>query len=94
MDIIFVGGPWHGSSRTFESLPAKIPAGGVATYVPWSDHPATAGVLAPRLERAHAYVCDTLMPPALLERVQDVLVHGSVPSHGVPEDPGPAGMAA
>jgi len=76
MNITFVGGPWHGTSRAYESPPpARIAAGPATIYVPWCRHPATAGVLAPALEQAPAYVLVTLMPPDLLERVQDVLLH-------------------
>ncbi len=76
MNITFVGGPWHGTSRSYDPpLPARISAEPAAVYVPWCRHPATAGVLAPALEHAPTYVLGSLMPPALLERVQDVLLH-------------------
>lgn len=96
MDITFVGGPWHGSSRAFDPpLPTAIPAGPDAVYVPWAGHAATAGVLAPRLADAETYVLATLMPPELLERVQDVLLYRVLaPSQAPGDDAGPCGMAA
>lgn len=96
MDITFVGGPWHGSSRAFDPpLPTAIPAGPDAVYVPWAGHAATAGVLAPRLADAETYVFATLMPPELLERVQDVLLYRvPAPSQAPGDDAGPCGMAA
>lgn len=79
MQIIFVGGPWHGKSRSHaDPVPARIEAGPDAGYLAWDRHPATAGVLAEALRCAHPYVLETLMPPYLLERVQDLLLHGPV----------------
>lgn len=80
MDITFVGGPWHGTSKAYDPpLPTAIAVAPSAVYIPWAAHPATAGVLARPLEHVQAYVLDTLMPPALLERVQDLLVHCAGP---------------
>ena len=77
MHIIFVGGPWHGRSRSHpDPVPARIEAAPGTRYVAWDSHPATAGVLADALRCAHAYVLETLMPPHLLERVQHLLLHG------------------
>ncbi|MDH5835652.1 hypothetical protein [Luteimonas kalidii] len=80
MRITFVGGPWHGTSRTYEDpVPERIAAGPDAHYVAWDCHAATPGVVAGPLEHTHPYVLETLMPPHLLERVQDLLLHPTVP---------------
>lgn len=94
MDITFVGGPWHGTAKAYDPpLPASVSDGSSAIYVPWCEHPATAGVLAPALEHAPTYVLATLTGPALLERVQDVLLH--CPAGSGPRDTSdPCGLAA
>lgn len=89
MNITFVGGPWHGTSRAIDPpLPPRIAAEPAVVYVPWCRHPATAGVLAPALEHTQTYVLGSLMPPALLERVQDVLLHCPAVG-GIPHGTGP-----
>lgn len=85
MCIVFVGGPWHGATDACaDPAPDRITAGPDARYVPWANHAATAGVLGGPLQHAHPYVLETLMPPHLLERVQDLLLHGDFES---PENP-------
>ena len=76
MQVTFVGGPWHGASKRYpEPLPSRIEASGRAVYVPWASHPSTAGVQAEPLAHAGTYVLESLEPPELLRRVEEVLLH-------------------
>lgn len=78
MEILFIGGPWHGETRQGPNpLPSRIDAPDHTTYIPWKSHPATAGVLAEPLETMDAYVVEALEVRELLKRVEDFLLHMS-----------------
>jgi hypothetical protein len=73
--VVFVGGPWHASSRMCRvPLPARIAAPDGTAYIPWHAHPAAAAVLGGPLERGDTYVAEALEMRELLKRVEDYLL--------------------